>query len=263
MKKYILVSLCLTLIACTQNAQELVMELEKNRDVIQTLDAYKNIYTKCFFVNGQIHRSEYRHTSSYQPYRAPKICYDLVVNTMYDQDIDLGCVRGTWEAMAGDHYYYSDKCENFRKNLPESKKGDKIGYFDYKRFLPQNSQVKTQDEFLVLVEYYKNHDKEATIKLATMKTKCSDLYPGYNGYKSSLNNMFLIWVRDQKIYNQRTTECLKPIYDKLKQEKLLSELAKKVERYGKMHFCDTDGWLDDMRNAIIEQHDRGAPYFCE
>ena len=248
------------LTACTH--QKFAEKLASEKDIIQTLDAYNDVYTKCFFIDGKIYRSEYHCQAPYAPCYYPKVCYNLVTNTMYDHDIDLGCVKGYREDMS-DEYYYSSECENFRKNLPESKNGDKIGYFDYKRFLPQNVRVKDQDDFLALIEYYKEHDKEATIKLATIKTKCSDLYPDYNGYRMSLNYIFVNWVRDQKIYNQRTTQCLKPIYDKLKQEKSLNELAKRVERYGKTHFCDTDGWLDDMRNAIIEQHDRGAPYFCE
>ncbi len=52
----------------------------------------------------------------------------------------------------------SDKCIVYRRN--HKIEDSKVNFFDYKRFLPKDSNIKTDDDFLRLVKYKMDKDKE-------------------------------------------------------------------------------------------------------
>ena len=52
--------------------------------------------------------------------------------------------------------YNSDECILFRRNT-EERQDSVVKFFDYKRFLPENSSIKTDDDFLCLVKKYKKY----------------------------------------------------------------------------------------------------------
>ncbi|MBD5398030.1 hypothetical protein HDR60_00795 [bacterium] len=63
-----------------------------------------------------------------------------------------------------DNIANSDECIIYRRNNAKIKV--RTGAFDYKKFLPENSNVKTDDDFLLLVNKYKeyNEDKDKELK---------------------------------------------------------------------------------------------------
>lgn len=52
----------------------------------------------------------------------------------------------------------SDECIIYRRN--HSQKDSEIGFFDYKRFLPKDSNIKNDDDFLRLFKKYKEYEYE-------------------------------------------------------------------------------------------------------
>jgi len=112
----------------------------------------------------------------------PYYCFSYDVEKLSVPGTRFDCVNGS----------DSDECIVYRRTMKESK----INYFDYKRFLPEDTAIKTETDFLAMVNYYELRylcDKLAektteekqqckdliennTRMMATKKPKCKDLY---------------------------------------------------------------------------------------
>lgn len=191
MKRVIILALCLITTSCTfvyntEQAKEIASGLEASKDVTTSIETYNRFYgSKCFTThkNGKT-------GDEYGVYNGG--CNRSVLKELSQPEIDLGCMYKNWGT---DEYYNSDKCITQRRKHPASKSG----FFDYKRFLPKNNNVNTEENWVNLAEFYRDKDyceseyneltngeKQActnfnettTLKLATAKTKvkCKDAY---------------------------------------------------------------------------------------
>lgn len=178
--------------------------------------------------------------------------------------------------------YHSDNCILYRRNLHPSK----VAYFDYKRLLPQDTFVDTDEKFLEMAEYYKNI-KENLEKCSTEggeKTSqeiqscknnlfkplyqyerfgmkpCMDSAP--EEYKESLQKTikWYKWAIDHDPYGQIK------ILKKTEQETGLptgwqyiypdpvwskseaqEEAIEDIQSFGKTHLCSTDSYKNDLQ----------------
>lgn len=169
--------------------------------------------------------------------------------------------------------YNSDECVLYRRS-PEYHE-TQVDYFDYKRFLPESSPVKTDEHFLKLVEKYNSigecdklnetttAEKEACkekIKneirlLATRTVKCSEL-------KGKEYTEFLIGRGDWYEYAQNhdpydninllravgayeaAAFAYNPVYSQKEAQK---EVQKSIEKYGTENLCSVENWKQDMK----------------
>lgn len=191
MKRVITLALCLLTTNCTfvdnrEQAKEIASRLETSKDVLTTIDTYNTFYgSNCFST-----RKNERTSDKYGVYNCD--CNRSVLKELSQPKIDLGCMYKNW---ATDEYYNSDKCITQRRKHPASNSG----FFDYKRFLPKDNNVNTEENWVNLAGFYKDKDyceseydelttsekqactdfnKKATLQLAISKTKpkCRDVY---------------------------------------------------------------------------------------
>lgn len=132
MKVKNIILICATLTACTfvdvekarKNGQEMANQLEEKHDVIETIKQYEKYKYRCY--NGKTE------------------C--ISGEAFAINGTDFGCSDSSRDR----DYYNSDKCILFRRENGNSK----TDYFDYKRFLPKNTKIKTEEDFLKVVNYY-------------------------------------------------------------------------------------------------------------
>lgn len=216
-KKIIINTLCLSLLICCVASTNIPIDekvLQAN-SIAYTLDIYDN-YIDAF------KRCENIRTCDYDEYSILSEKVD-----MKDSFIDIYAIdcfiKNTFS-------YNSDECIIFRRNNNEETKL-KTGAFDYKRFLPKNSAVKTDTDFLLLVNKYKEYKNDENNKLK-------------NCYEINKDNSLIFTERQEKynqcqLYNEnknKKIEKLLKLYifeggleDEKKQEQLKKEFERQKE----------------------------------
>ncbi|MBO7066505.1 MAG: hypothetical protein J6W40_02705 [Alphaproteobacteria bacterium] len=137
----LLLLLCSCSVSYEKERQSLINELEREHDIVGVIKLYEEY-------------SGYNDTERKQ----------LLLTYLSDPDINMECV---------DENNQTDDCILYRRTIPKSH----VNYFDYKRLLGQNSIIKTDAEFLHLVEYYEQIDKDCDStpeRTTTEKQDCKD-----------------------------------------------------------------------------------------
>ncbi len=274
--KFILTVLILTGCVSTetkiQNAQLFATELENKKDVLQVIEVYNNIFVSCFAKDGadNFYSLQKKCKYGYEYRDNPRLfCDEFAINALVEQDVKLGCLIENWTSK---EYYDSDECIIHRRGANDSR----IAYFDYKRFLPVNTKIHTDAEFLSLVEYYakmsdcdklenattiekqecKNNIAETTRQMVHTSVKCMNAYP--KEYKEFLNDKgsWFDWAIDHDPYETKrmlyaygaTTAANildpDPVYSK---SEALKSITQSVAEWGQRHICDTTGWQAEIR----------------
>ena len=177
-------------------AENYVKNLEQQKSIASTIDAYKNYfdiddYQNQYGMTTNLSNSFQEHFFG-ESLKTPMTCqpfskkYDInrffyYMKNLLRQDIRLECVCSDYNTNSDQNIYKSDDCILYRRNLTYSP----IAFFDYKRFLPNDSFIQTEKQFAFLYDIWKirleacqdNLDKEkkACKKLPDMTTKERDL----------------------------------------------------------------------------------------
>lgn len=144
-----ILSACATTQTKIQNAEIFAAQLEKAENPIDIINAYEKVNNKC---RGKL----YYDTYEYKAYEMEtgQDCFNEIATAK--QDIDFGC---KYEKYKGKNYYDSDDCIIYRRNHKWNEMN-----FDFARFLPKNSPIKTEQQFLTWVGYYNNIDTVRSYK---------------------------------------------------------------------------------------------------
>lgn len=255
MNKFSVLTICLTIAGCaTTNEsikQDNLTNINNNKDPIEVINFYQqyaknaceNYYKRPAFGRWIIGKDE---------------C--IKQDSMAEKGIDFACLD-SWRQ--GEKYYNSDECIVQRRQMHPTK----VNYFDYKRFLPDNTQIQTDDKFLWLVDYYsarmsdcetqkdittterqscKEYVKDTTIKIAKNKVKCSDLYKMSSKNADKYTETLGLWAHHYNnfIYSYGDTPQ--------SAKQTINEWAKD---FGKNNLCDISGWEKDM-NKLIDEHNK-------
>lgn len=300
MKKQFNLLLCFALTACTtiatatKEGQEFAAQLENEKDTISILDKYKtyenrcddymyalqndsrgvlgvfpSIYTTVILapISIPVWTIRYMATGNFYPYlSAREKCF--FNDGLAEKDIDFGCLR-EWDSK---EYYNSDKCIVYRRNIHDTS----VDYFDYKRFLPKNSNIKTDDDFRNLVKYHNTISKcdtmsqatttekqecrdkirENTIRMATTGIKCTEAYKDEYTEELDSQGRWYEWAIDHDPYGAKKTLMwlgeyaaahftpAHPVYSK---QEALNSVKQTLQTFGKEHLCKIDGWQADIR----------------
>lgn len=275
---------CTTISTVTKEGQEFATQLESKKDTILTLDKYKTYARRCDVYTDALKGDWFRQiastvilapvwliyyvkTGNFYPYlSAREECF--YNDGLAEKDVDFGCLR-EWESKK---YYNSDKCIVYRRYIHDTN----VDYFDYKRFLPQNTKIKTDDDFQNLVKYYdtiSNCDKmsqatttekqecrdrirENTIKMATTGIKCIEAYKDEYTEELDYEGRWYEWAIDHDPYGMKkklmwfgeyTAAHFTPTQPVYSKQEALNAVKETLQKFGREHVCEIDGWQADIK----------------
>lgn len=125
-----------------QVAEETEKELLASNDIIDVLDFY---YTHFHLIEDEVTGQKFLSMQNcYLDYECEQEMY-VVMQTMKDLSVNKKCLISMY------HEKNSDECILARRKTPDAKNG----WFDYKKYLPANSAIKTEQQFFDLYTMYK------------------------------------------------------------------------------------------------------------
>lgn len=254
-----ILSACVSTETKIQRASIFANELESSTDPLDIIKAYNA-------VNGQCH--EYAQNKWLIPIfdRQSQECYnELSVSLPGTQ---IGCMISNFDGPA---FWNSDECIVYRRTHTE----DEV-IFDYKRFLPKNSPIKTDDDFKKWVKYFKydneckKNDKTTTTEyencisnvqtnarlMASQLVDCKVLYE--QTYTEFLKEQGE-WYEEQLYFDPiGTANLLASIGDyftaniyanarKLSYSEIVDRLQESIEDFGNKHLCSVKKWKSEMK----------------
>lgn len=234
---------CTTMKTYNQQAQIFANDLESANDPVKVVEAYKNDFY-CPYQPKTFLLSYFGTEDQYK-------C--LKRNVLLEQDIKFSCtIEGGYDYTNNRKRYEdnSDECVLYRRS-PEFHESD-VRYFDYKRFLGKDSIIKTDEDFLKLVEYYNqiaecdNLPETTSAEKETCKEK----------RKTQIRALATRRVPCSELINDRYTQFLQESYGwfqwdsekdfKEKHKERLSSMKKSVKGFGEANFCTTDDWKQKL-----------------
>lgn len=247
---------CVSTETLKQEAEIFAINLETQKDPIETIKAYKE-YEKAYqcYINNICKEGEKQRF------------YSIQVKALAQPDFKLQCLQ--FKNYTQDE---SDECILYRREIGKSP----ISYFDFARFLPTNSPIKTDEDFEKLVQYYDKQEEcnrtqgtttqekqtckdtiENTVRqLASKKIHCKKLYS--EEYEELLirQGRWYEWAidHDPEAYWRQLREigeyvpkwvAIQPVFSP---SEALQEVKETITEFGTEHLCTTDGWKQDIEN---------------
>ena len=219
--------LCIVITGCVtqkeriERAQRLAAELEESKDVIKTIEIFNQFYDKeCF-----TYKKDW--------------CDKEILQELAKPQVDLGCMYKTW---ATDTYYNSDKCVLQRRANPLTE----TNFFDYKRFLPKNNNIKSDKHWLTLVEFYEDThycdplDKELTtyeIKDCKEKHNQNTVNLAISQPKANCKDVYGTSFIDEIPYIVGDYPC--------------DDIEPVIKAWGEAHMCNISGWQTGERPPAL------------
>lgn len=285
MKKCLIVMMALIFAGCTstatytKNAQSFAEDLSAKGDPVEVIDIYQNKYKGC--------DADILTTGATAAYCVGVGIYTLGLGVPFvfwakharqgeciqqqelaEPGTDFKCINQLYK---NEKYYKSDKCILYRRDL---KKSD-VNYFDYKRFLSDDSPIKTDADFLKLVEYYNKIDdcdkkieattdektvckdtiKNNTRMMANHKVNCKTMYADRYTEELHKQGRWFDWAIDHDPYaNVRMLRAMgeytaanfayNPEYSR---SDAIGSVENELKRFGKENLCDISGWKSELR----------------
>lgn len=267
MKKYIILPMVLMCAACisvekiTSEANEFASQLETDKDPVKVIEAYKKYTGLC----------HWKWEAGYNR-RAPGQAECIRRDSMAERGIDFICV-GLSTSYNDDKKYDSDECILYRRSEKYHKSD--VEYFDYKRFLGENSVIKTDEDFLKLIEHYNNiaecdkltetttleieackEQKRNEIRsLAKQPIPCMELVKDKYVEKLRDTGDWYRWAINHDPYEQvnlmralgeyeAARWMYKPVWGRIEAKQ---EVEERIEEFGKENFCTTTDWQQEIK----------------
>lgn len=124
MKQYIIPVVLISLAGCA-TPRDKILTAEKQTPILSTIEAYEDGYRQCASYGWD--------------------CGEF--KSLAAKDVRFECLyRGSTSK------YASDSCILYRRNSGISADDSKVMFFNYSKYLPENSDIKTDDDFLDLVK---------------------------------------------------------------------------------------------------------------
>ena len=240
----------------TTPKQTLGEKLESEKDLISTIETYNAVYKNCKCPISESFADEYcEMTRSREKSYICHQCRTAYQESDFDwKDCDTSLRIQNIKYKCFEKFGYqsgykdkTDECILYRREVKESS----INFFDFERFIPEGTKIKTEQGFKGLAKAYENgiykcnQEKEITtqerancfdnvkneiLKLAyDPKVKCTDLEILKTGYLTS--RLSMLCSCDSK--NKKGYTVSPENIDKLKQE---------IKNYSDSFLCDISDW---------------------
>ncbi len=275
---------CTTVKTYNQQAQTFVDDLQNKKDPVNVVEVYKTEFICPELTNQEKHQRDgtqmlawvylfpfkliYEITDEFMDFGTQRQYQCIKRDLLLEPDTKLDCANNYYE----NKIYNSDECVLYRRS--EKFHESDVNYFDYKRFLGENSIIKNDADFLKLVKYYdkiaecdEQNDRTTTEKeeckekrktemraLAMKKVPCNKLISEkYNEYITKQKEWFY-WAQNHNPYAMVNTlravgeyEAARFAYSPvLSRSEALSTIKERMEEFGKENFCATDDWKQKM-----------------
>lgn len=264
MKKSLILSMVLILAACettvlfTKDAQDFANSLEAGKDPVEVIEAYDMYKNLCLEKYNYI----------------PPVEKCIKRDALTESDIVIKCVdthryKDAHERQA----YNSDECILYRRS--EAFHKSEVDYFDYRRFLGEDSVIKNDEDFLKLKKYYykifecdqlpeaTKSEKEACkekrrneLKMLTVReVSCMELIRAEYIKKLKEEAQWYYWAIDhdpneyvnllRAFGDYRTSHfAYAPVWNRKKAYKQVEE---EIQQFGKENFCTTNDWKTEIK----------------
>lgn len=246
------ITICLTvlsLIGCTktpplsepnmQNAEQFAQELEASKDPVKVMDAYITYF--------QSDIKYYHNMGNIVFYGIEIAGIDPLGNNIAKGGIIAQALAepGTkWRCISDDQ---SDECILYRRNRHETK----VAYFDYKRFLGNNTRVKDDNDFLKLARIYSNATKCETLKEATSleKQACKDRREKALRLavkqKVHCKDLVEIEYKEELAARHRSYQLNVDVW-RYSHSAAMQDISKDIHSFADEYMCNISGWERDM-----------------
>ncbi len=275
---------CTTMKTYNELAQNFSNDLKNEKDPIQVIEAYKYEY-KCPPKNAN--RAEQQLILWFYgfPFKLTYEIIDLFMNfgttkqfqcakrdLLMEPDIKLECTILLSE-YSGEYENNSDECILYRRSEKYHKSD--VEYFDYKRFLGENSIIKTDADFLKLVERYnkisecnelietteaekeacKEQRKNEIRKLAAQPIPCMELVKHKYVEKLRDTGDWYRWAINHDPYEQVNLMHALGEYEAARwmympvwsPANARQEVKERITEFGEENFCTTDNWKAEIK----------------
>lgn len=224
-----------------EKAKTRAKQIEKDKNIIDTLEIFTS-----FFPNKYTRLDQIFEITNFNTYEKNLIKFNIY-KQFVPASVDLKCF--VYEI--NPDYYHSDECILVRRNTPEST----VGYFDYKKFLPQNSVINTDDKFNLLAERYRK-----LFRTDKNQTYCQSLKETTSSEKLQCEKYANRYI-EQVVYgtvplcrNSTPTEYAE-FLEALTRKALIYnfssyDIDNAIEDLGIHHFCATDNMKEDLYKMI-------------
>lgn len=260
MKKLLLFLLTIAISACVLVKQEeinLAAKLEAAKDPLLAIQTFIDVYHRCKTnFGGYRYFEDSYENNSYKYYKSYMSAYTNTeltsINQLSIEDINIDCFIGRgvggWEVLYKDK---SDACIAQRRKYKS-----KLCNFDYKRFLPKSSKIKTEDDFIKVMNHYEARMADCdSLEEATTneKEQCREkikenILRFSDGKKTKDCKVALT----ERIYFEAMRETLNIAFtDNPQGEKELARARilfdELIKDYGRKNLCSIAGYINDIR----------------
>ena len=232
MNKKIINTLCFSLlVGCAPIPMD--NEVLNKNNISYTLDSYQN-YQKLFKGNiGENIKSNRKYdTRKYECLGSSLFAFGLTLPYCFtlEEKKDYTTLAETNSLECLYLEENSDECIIYRRN--HKKEDSKVNFFDYKRFLPKNSNIKTDEDFLHLFKIYNKNKEEEQACYNEIQSNTLSYYEKQEKYKYCLK-------KDETIEKILKDYIYDGILKEKKQEKEQEIAQQKKEK----------SYIEDCKNA--------------
>lgn len=224
-----------------QEATELAQQLETEKDPIKVVEAYIT-----YFGDG----------SNYEYLLGEQKFYDHEVARGWHSSNEKTNMITQALALPGTRYdcmgnEQSDECILYRR----SQKPSKVAYFDYKRFLGNNTRIKDDVAFLKLVRAYgdmEQCDKQQDVT-TDEKNSCKERHEKYIrlSVKQKVRCKNLIEFEYNKQLRERAEGYRFEVYAwHYSHTKAMNDMSKVMRSFADEYMCDITGWDKELLEQI-------------
>lgn len=212
-----------------QDGQLFVENLEKSQDPTSVIETYLDIKDGCkdYYANRDI----------------------VMIGNALKREYKNQCIKQKATAEPGVNFdcltspdvFSSDECILHRRNLHDTS----VAFFDYKRFLPANSLIKTDDDFVRLIHFYQK-----------FYTRCDKFVDITNAERQECKETVKQRIQDavtknepcEKVMSENYTAFLSEYCDLFKhKQNYMKELKEDMDKYGKENFCSAANWETELK----------------
>lgn len=228
-----------TSLSVKQNAELFAQELEASKDPVQVMDAYITYFQQDMglMFHEIADACQYMGMPYYTAKYDPQKC--AIAEALAEPGTMYNCINAENQ---------SDECILYRRNRHSTQ----VAYFDYKRFLGNDTRIKDDATFIRFAQAYADIAKCETALETTSaeKQECKERQEKFfrQAIKQKIHcrNFAEKDYRELLIRTRINYQYLVKLEHRTHSEAIKSLKKDKIDAFAKDYMCDTSGWQQDF-----------------